>query len=234
MNRIARLTLALFIASGIAACSKQEEPPKAAIGPQLQNHVRVLQVIPAGAYTYVEGMGETGEKIWMAGAALDVKVGDSMSFGQYSMMSNYESKTLGRTFDRILFVESWKTGGKVAAVANHGTAPAGAAGALPSGHPPMAAGAPAGHPPMGNIPTSAPVATQNTGVVKSATNAGGYTYAEVQQGNASLWIAAPETALKKGDKVSWDGGAVMQNFTAKSLNQTFDKIVFAGGIAVVK
>jgi hypothetical protein len=153
-----------------------------------------------------------------------------VSFGQYSVMQNFESKALNRKFERIVFVEAWSVGGApVAKVAAHGTVPpaaAGAAGALPPGHPPMGA-APAGGAPMAG-------GGQNTGVVKTAQTVGGYTYVEVQQGAGTVWIAGPETQVKVGDKVAWDGGAVMSNFTAKSLNRTFDKIVFAGGIAVVK
>lgn len=216
--------IALSVTVALAACSKKEEPvaQSAPAAAQFQNHARVLQVAEAGGYTYLEVMGETGERVWMAGAPIKAKAGDSISFGQYSIMQNFESKTLNKKFDRIVFVESWSVGGApVAKVAAHGTAPQGAAGAVPPGHPPMGGAA-------------APVAGQNSGVVKTAQSAGGYTYVEVQQANGTLWIAAPETPVKVGDKVNWDGGAVMSNFTAKSLNRTFDKIVFAGGIAVVK
>jgi hypothetical protein len=85
---------------------------------------------------------------------------------------------------------------------------------------------------MGGAPMA--MGGQNSGIVKSSQTVAGYTYVEVQQGAGSVWIAGPETQVKVGDKVAWDGGAVMNNFTAKSLNRTFDKIVFAGGIAVVK
>lgn len=237
MKRI--LILALVASLGLAACGKKEEAPKAPAA-NLVNAARVLQVVPAGTYTYVEAMGETGEKVWMAGAAIDVKPGDNIAFGNYSMMSNYQSKTLNRTFDRVLFVEAWSTGKAQTAVAQHGTMPAGAnpggmATQLPGGHPPMAGGMPGGHPPMaGGAPGAAPAGGGNSGVVKSAQNAGGYSYVEVQQGSGSVWVAAPETKVKAGDKITWDGGMVMNNFNAKSLNRTFDAIVFAGGIKVVQ
>ena len=237
------LILALIASIGFAACSKKEEPtaqaPAAAIG-QLQNQGRIIQVIHAGTYTYVEALVGNGEKIWMAGAHIEAKAGDPIQWGNYSLMQNYSSKTLNRTFDRILFVEAWTNGtGGPAAVAAHGTMPAGApagGAGLPGGHPPMA-GAPAGHPPMGSPmggAAAAPASGGNSGVVKSASSAGGYTYVEVQQGNGTIWVAAPETAVKVGDKVTWQGGSVMQNFTARSLNRTFDQIIFAGGVSVVK
>lgn len=230
------LILALIASLGLGACSKKDEPAAqapgqpgmAAVG-QMQNQGRVIQVLQAGTYTYVEALVGNGEKVWMAGAHLDVKAGDPIQWGNASLMQNYQSKTLNRSFDRLLFVEAWSNGsGGPATVAAHGTMPNGAAG----GHPPMA-GAPAGHPPMGNAPAAA-VGGGNSGVVKSTTNAGGYSYVEVQQGSGTIWVAAPETTVKVGDKVSWDGGSVMQNFTARSLNRTFDQIVFAGGLNVVK
>ena len=73
-----------------------------------------------------------------------------------------------------------------------------------------------------------------SGVVKSSTTAGGYTYLEVDQDGKSVWIAAPETTVKVGDTVRWSGGMTMRNFTAKSLDRTFDQIVFSGGVSVVQ
>ena len=238
MKRV--LIIALMAAVGITACSKKDDPAqatKAAVG-QMQNQGRIVQVVQAGTYTYVEALVGNGEKIWMAGAHLEAKAGDPIQWGNSSLMQNYQSKTLNRTFDRLLFVEAWTNGtGGPATVAAHGTMPAGAPapGALPGGHPPMA-GAPAGHPPMGG-PGGAPMGAAgagNSGVVKSATTAGGYTYIEAQQGSGTIWVAVTETPVKVGDKVTWQGGSVMQNFTARSLNRTFDQIIFAGGVTVSK
>lgn len=229
------LVLALVAALAVGACGKKEEAPGAAKPGQvkLQNAGRIVQVMQAGTYTYLEVMVDSGEKVWMAGAHIEAKPGDPIQWGNASMMANYQSKTLGRTFERILFVESWSNGsGGPASVAAHGSMPPGG-GAMPAGgHPPMAGGVPGGHPPMPGA--GAPASGGNGGVAKSVTNAGGYSYIEVDQGGAVVWIAVPEAPVKSGDKVTWDGGAVMQNFQAKSLNRTFDRIVFAGGVNVIK
>ena len=74
----------------------------------------------------------------------------------------------------------------------------------------------------------------DTGVVKSVSNAGGYSYIEIDRGGKTVWVAAMETPMKAGDKVQWQGGTEMSNFTAKSLGRTFDKITFASGVNVVK
>lgn len=223
------LVLALVAALAVGACGKKDEAASAAKPGQvkLQNAGRIVQVQQAGTYTYLEVMVDSGEKVWMAGAHIEAKPGDPVQWGNASMMANYPSKTLGRTFERILFVESWSNGnGGPSSVAAHGSMP-------PGGHPPMAGGVPGGHPPMPGA-GPAPAGGGNGGVAKSVTNAGGYSYIEVDQGGPVVWIAVPEAPVKMGDKVAWDGGAVMQNFQAKSLNRTFERIVFAGGVNVVK
>ena len=70
------------------------------------------------------------------------------------------------------------------------------------------------------------------GVVASVSSGGGYTYIEVDKGGSSTWLAAPMTAVKTGDTVSWNGGSTMTNFTSSSMGKTFDEIVFVSGVAV--
>lgn len=218
MNRW--LLLALVASLGLSACSKKEEPTAAApagahpaASAQMPNQGKALQIQNAAGYTYAEVEMFNGQKVWIAGAQLDVKPGDSVQWGDYAVMRGFTAKSLGRTFDEILFVNAWApAGGAPAQVAPHGTMP---------GQPMQAAAMPG-------------AGAGNSGVVKSATNAGGYTYLEVDQGGSTIWVAAPETAVKAGDKVVWEGGSTMQNFTAKSLNRTFEQIVFAGGVSVAK
>ncbi|RRJ85276.1 GW dipeptide domain-containing protein [Aestuariirhabdus litorea] len=66
----------------------------------------------------------------------------------------------------------------------------------------------------------------NQGTVVEALNAGGYTYAQVNTNGQQLWIAGPQTAVQAGQNISWGQGAVMTNFTSKSLGRTFDQILF--------
>ena len=43
-----------------------------------------------------------------------------------------------------------------------------------------------------------------------------------------------EVPMKAGDKIEWQGGSEMRNFTSKSINRTFDRITFASSVAVVR
>lgn len=221
-----RILLVVLLASiGLTACSKKEEvaassASSVATVAVVPNTGKVLQTLQAGGYTYAEVDTGGGQKVWIAGGLIQVQAGDSVQWGDYAVMQNFTSKSLGRTFEQILFVNSWApVGGAAAQVAPHGSMPANQA-------------APASAAPSGQLADAG--STANQGEVKSVTAAGGYTYLEVNQGGTVVWLAAPETPVKAGDKVRWDGGSVMQNFTAKSLGRTFDSIIFASKVVLVQ
>jgi hypothetical protein len=78
-----------------------------------------------------------------------------------------------------------------------------------------------------------PAASGNSGVVKSAENAAGYTYIECEtDAGQVVWLATPETSMEVGSRVSWQGGSKMTNFSSTSLDRTFDEILFVQGISV--
>lgn len=213
------LVLALLTSLSLVACSgKDEAAVSAAPSPETvaeaPNTGKILQLTHAAGYTYAEVQAAGDQKVWMAGAPLQLKLGDRVQWGDYAVMQNFTSKALGRTFQQILFVNAWgPVGGLVAQVAPHGSAP-------PS----------AGHAP--SAPQSA-ATDANQGKVKSVSSSGGYTYLEIDQRGVIVWVAVPGTVVKVGETVAWDGGAVMQNFTAKSLSRTFERIIFAGKVTVV-
>lgn len=217
------ILIALTASLGLAACTKKEEPAapvaaapaeQAAAPAQAANTGTVMQTIEGGGYTYAQ-VDVGGQVVWIAGAEIDVKPGDGVQWGDHMIMHNFHAKSIDRMFDEILFVSAWgPTGGSMAEVAPHGT-PGGASG---------------GHPPMGQQG----VAGEHAGEVKSVTTAGGYSYMEVAQGDATVWIAVPEVAVQAGDTVTWDGGMTMRNFEAKSINRTFPEIIFADAARVVR
>jgi len=70
-----------------------------------------------------------------------------------------------------------------------------------------------------------------TGKVVETMNASGYTYVCVEKSGKKTWVAVPEMKVAVGSKVSFLPGQVMTDFSSKSLNRTFDSIVFSGGPA---
>lgn len=191
--------------NAIFSAAPAQQPPARNIG-------KVLQVQDGGGYTYAEVQTAAGQKVWIAGSQIDARPGTEVQWGNFAVMRNFEAKSIGKNFPEILFVDRWGPVGQAAkAVAPHGSFP----------QPQAAAGAAAAGSGAG-------------GTVKSVTNAGGYSYIEVDQGGQTVWVAATETPMKKGDKVEWQGASQMSNFTARSLNRTFDKIIFAQSVAVTK
>ena len=66
---------------------------------------KVTQTMNSGGYTYVEAADDKGQKVWLALPEMKVAVGDAIEYPKDAMpMTNFKSKTLNRTFDKILFV----------------------------------------------------------------------------------------------------------------------------------
>ena len=71
------------------------------------------------------------------------------------------------------------------------------------------------------------------GTVLETMNAGGYTYLQLDSQKGKIWVAIPEAKVTKGEKVSSAPGMVMQDFKSKTLNRSFDRIVFSPGLGAV-
>ncbi|MBI4847803.1 MAG: DNA-binding protein [Nitrospirae bacterium] len=63
---------------------------------------KVIETMNSGGYTYCN-IERNGKKIWVAVPETQVKAGQTLSFQPGMPMENFESKTLHRTFDTIIF-----------------------------------------------------------------------------------------------------------------------------------
>ena len=63
---------------------------------------KVVETMDSGRYTYV-CLEKNDKKIWVAVYKMKIAVGQIMSFKPGVEMVNFESKTLKRTFDKIVF-----------------------------------------------------------------------------------------------------------------------------------
>jgi len=81
-------------------------------------------------------------------------------------------------------------------------------------------------------PAAAPVPLTNAlaGKVVETFNGGGYTYLRIATASGDQWAAVRETKIAKGATVTVDAQLTMEKFESKTLNRTFDRIVF-GAIA---
>ena len=93
--------------------------------------------------------------------------------------------------------------------------------------------APAGQPEtVVEAPAMTPEApSAKGGKVTEVMDASGYTYLGIDDGSGStLWAAVPKTTIDVGEEVTLQGGSVMTNFSSKTLDRTFDEIIFASGL----
>lgn len=67
---------------------------------------KVIQTMESGGYTYMYVQKKNGEKIWVAVMTTPVKVGSQVSFKGGIEMTDFESKSLKRKFDKIIFADS--------------------------------------------------------------------------------------------------------------------------------
>jgi len=181
MHKAAVLILPLFLAAcndakATAAGASQPPSAKPAVAasqsPSDLTMVtgKVLETLDAGAYTYVR-LKTAGGEVWAAVNQSTLAIGTEITIGNAMWMEKFESKTLNRTFDRILF-------GALEGPA----APSAATAALPPGHPPTSGAASA------SAATSASAISDVLGDVKveKATGKEARTIAEIWASRAKL------------------------------------------------
>ncbi|NVJ53275.1 MAG: hypothetical protein HWD90_06250 [Campylobacteraceae bacterium] len=64
------------------------------------------------------------------------------------------------------------------------------------------------------------------GEILQLENSGAYIYIKLKKKDEQIWAAIPKTAIKVGDKVTIKESTWMTNFKSKTLNKTFDKVLF--------
>ena len=81
--------------------------------------------------------------------------------------------------------------------------------------------------------SGSPTAQIVSGKVVETMNSGGYTYALVDKGGVTTWVALPQSAISVGSEIACQPGMEMNNFKSASLNRSFESIVFSAGLAPV-
>jgi hypothetical protein len=70
--------------------------------------VTVLEIIQTTSYTYLS-VKEGDVTQWVAVPKMEAKVGDVFYYDNGMLMTNFKSKELDRTFEKVLFLESLRT-----------------------------------------------------------------------------------------------------------------------------
>jgi hypothetical protein len=84
-------------------------------------------------------------------------------------------------------------------------------------------------------PTSNPQAQKQDspnigGKIVETMDSGGYTYIAFEKDGKKRWVAVPRCKVSVGEEVQVQPGLEMGQFTSRSLNRTFDSILFSGGL----
>lgn len=66
----------------------------------------VKEMMHASGYTYMNLDNGTGTPVWVAAATMRAKIGNTIKWTDAAVMHNFNSKSLHRTFDKILFVSN--------------------------------------------------------------------------------------------------------------------------------
>ncbi len=151
----------------------------------------VAETMNAAGYTYV--LLDTGsEKLWFAGPACAVKVGDKLTLPGGMQKENFTSKTLNRTFEKIYFI------GSITAPAGKGVC------SIPSAKTPGVSAVQED----GKAHTAPPVsaAADLTGLAKPE---GGKTIAEIYAGKKEL---GGKTVTLRGKVVKYNGEIMGKNW----------------------
>ncbi|MGB3224658.1 MAG: DNA-binding protein [Desulforhopalus sp.] len=82
--------------------------------------------------------------------------------------------------------------------------------------------------PKTSTPSDVPTAS---GTIIETMNASGYTYMLIENQMKQTWVAIPGAKVETGETVSYYEGIEMKNFNSKSLNRTFETVIFSPGLA---
>lgn len=91
MKQLFALLLAVLAAG---AASSQSAP--------VRHTATVAETMDAGGYTYMK-VDEGGNAYWVAVTATPVRVGQRVTFDEQMWIPDFKSRSLGRTFEKILF-----------------------------------------------------------------------------------------------------------------------------------
>lgn len=69
-----------------------------------------------------------------------------------------------------------------------------------------------------------------SGKIIETMHVAGYTYLHLDTALGMQWVAIPETEVKQGTSVKCKEGVVMKDFVSKSLNRSFETIIFSPGL----
>lgn len=206
----------LTIVAFMTACHSQSTEPKV----KDYHEVVVAEVLQANAYTYLR-LTENESEHWAAVPKMQAEVGKTYYYKGGMLMTNFESKDLGRTFEEVYFLGGIST--EPITAENEAAQKAQQKAAMPHG----------GTPQNTTATTTEPNTETGTHeiVVKEILQANKYTYLLGTENGADHWVALPKIEAEVGKTYYYSGGMLMTAFESKDLNRKFDEVYFINGVS---
>jgi hypothetical protein len=194
---------------------------------------KVVETMNATGYTYIL-LEKEGKKAWFAVPSVAVSVGQEIEIQPGMQMGLFSSRSLNRKFESIVFSPGLVTGPNTSLPA--AAAPPAAAeqnNSMPSGHPSLNADPKAYEGKATKEQLRKAGIDVISGKVVETMNSGGYTYILIESGDKNIWGAVPTMEVTVGQELQLLPGQTMTNFNSKSLNRTFDSVIFSTGAVPV-
>ena len=216
-----KLLLIIGMIVTIFSCQQSNKAANVSNDPNVHKGI-ALEKINTSQYTYLL-VDENGVQNWLAFPLAEVKIGETYYYVNEMLMSNFVSKELGKTFDKVYFIQGVYTEPPTK-VANANSGTANPVPAIQSNPQPMPQGA-----------TEAPIQA-NTSMHKVVAlekiNTRKYTYLRVNESGLENWIAFPLSDVKIGETDYYTNEMLMSNFESKELKRTFEKVYFVPGVTI--
>jgi hypothetical protein len=201
---------------------------------------KVVETMDVGGYTYVN-LEKDGKTSWAAFPATKVNVGQEVAVRPGTQMGKFTSKSLNRTFDEIVFSPGLVSDSSASLPSTPPDSDPYLS--LPPGHRPLGSMQQTGHGQSAPAPEATTQPNGHTGMteqpgkgftgvsgkVVETMNSGGYTYICLENDGKKVWAAVPTMQVSVGQELILQPGQAMSNFKSKSLNRSFDSVIFSGG-----
>ena len=107
MNKILCIAILVLLVS-LTGCKSEETETASVAAPKILNDMegRVVESTQAAGYTYALLETNSGQ-MWFAGPPAELEVGQMVYWNQGAVMNSFNSKTLGKTFDSIMFINAY-------------------------------------------------------------------------------------------------------------------------------
>lgn len=104
MKRSVNILIILTVILGLGiSCQNSTNKNELTILPPGNHRAEIKEVLQASSYTYLL-LDEEGDEYWIAATKNDFKAGNTVYHLGGMEMKNFESKDLGRTFEKVFFI----------------------------------------------------------------------------------------------------------------------------------